>query len=180
MPLGDLGAAAYQLHLLSTMNPLPHLLERSLNAVGVSRPEMARQADRVGEATLILTADLVSNTREILSDALCGESVELGQTSTDRYRFPLWPEFEFEIEFQIVNGYHFTHGEFVRTLGTGPSDREPVPWGWLKGETLRRYEDVREIDLWSPYETYDALNPQDGKRCFLRFGWGVLQEIEPL
>lgn len=69
---------------------------------------------------------------------------------------------------------------FVRAPESESPTGQPTPGTWLKDEVLAQYEDVKELMLWLPYETYDVLNPKDGKRYFLRFGWHVLQEIDEM
>ncbi|GAA0272401.1 hypothetical protein GCM10010302_07510 [Streptomyces polychromogenes] len=175
MTQNDLGSAEYQLHLLETMRPLPETLDRVLEVIGCSREQMEQGSERIRSATE-MPAGSAGLTREILRDVRTHQEQE---GLVERYAFPLWPDYEFEVEYHPAGDF-FMRLWFVRAPGSESPTGQPTPWTWLKDEVLAQYEDVKELMLWLPYETYDVLNPQDGKRYFLRFGWHVLQEIDEM
>ncbi|MFF4645964.1 hypothetical protein [Streptomyces sp. NPDC001389] len=175
MTPNDLNSTEYQLYLLKTMDPQPETLERALTDTGFSIDEMEQNAERV-KSTILMPSGSAGRTRGILSDVRTHQERD---GLVERYKFPLWPDYEFEVEYHSAWDF-FMRLWFLRAPGSDSPTGQPTPWTWLKDEVLAQYEDVKELMLWLPYETYDALNPQDGKRYFLRFGWHVLQEIEEM
>ncbi|MFJ8162189.1 hypothetical protein ACIRBY_14820 [Streptomyces sp. NPDC096136] len=157
------------------MTPLPEVLDHALEAMGSAEEEIGRQNERL-QRILDPLQGSAGHSREILSEARVYRDPE---GLVERYCFPLWADYEFEVEYHSADRF-FTRLWFVRAAGSAVPAGEPTPWTWLKDETLQRYEDVKELTLWLPYETYDVLDPQDGKCCFLRFGWHVLQEIDEM
>ncbi|MEW1639110.1 hypothetical protein AB0469_34280 [Streptomyces sp. NPDC093801] len=175
MNQNELGPAEYQLHLLETMRPPPEALDTALRELGCSHEQTDQASERVG-AAIQVPAGSAGRTRDILR----GVRTHQDQGGlVERYKFPLWPDYEFEVEYHSSWDF-FMRLAFVRAPGSVTPAGQPTPWTWLKDEVLAQYEDVKELTLWLPYETYDVLNPQDGKRYFLRFGWHVLQEIEEM
>ncbi|MEU5808194.1 hypothetical protein [Streptomyces sp. NPDC047718] len=158
-----------QLDLLRGMQALPHLREPALAALGATEEELAASGDLAG--------------------AGLPRPVEL-----TRYRLSLWPDYAFEFRHhpeQVVRKC-LERAAFVRVAGAAPAaDRHPEPWRILRDEMLAGsgvdgpagggpWTGVVPIDVWTPYESYAATSPVDGRRYFLRFGWGLLQEIAPL
>ncbi|MFJ3876471.1 hypothetical protein ACIPW5_03310 [Streptomyces sp. NPDC090077] len=175
MSQGDLGPAEYQLYLLETMRPLPEALDAALRGVGCSQERMEQDAERI-RSVIQMPAGSAGRTRDILRDVRTHQEQN---GLVERYKFPLWPDCELEVEYHPAWDF-FMRLWFVRAPGSESPTGQPTPWTWLKDEVLAQYEDVKELTLWLPYETYDVLNPKDGKRYFLRFGWHVLQEIEEM
>ncbi|GAA0324671.1 hypothetical protein GCM10010302_74760 [Streptomyces polychromogenes] len=170
-----MGRAEYQLYLLETMRPLPETLDRILREIECSQEQMEQETERI-RSEIHMPAGSAGRTRDILRGIRTHQ--EQGGL-VERYKFPLWPEYELEVEYHPAGDF-FMRLWFVRAPGSEPPTGQPTPWTWLKDEALAQYEDVKELTLWLPYETYDVLNPKDGKRYFLRFGWYVLQEIDEM
>ncbi|MEU8435455.1 hypothetical protein AB0F18_21565 [Streptomyces sp. NPDC029216] len=175
MTQSDLDSTEYQLYLLKTMDPQPEILDRALTEIGFSKDQMEQEWERV-KSVILMPSGSAGRTRDILRDVRTHQEQD---GLVERYKFPLWPDYELEIEYHSAGDF-FMRLWFVRAPGSRPPVGQPTPWTWLKDEVLAQYQDVKELTLWLPYETYDVLNPQDGKRYFLRFGWHVLQEIEEM
>ncbi|MFD8141745.1 hypothetical protein [Streptomyces sp. NPDC059708] len=175
MTQNGLSPAEYQLYLLETMDPPPEVLNRILGEIGCSQERMEQESERVRSA-IRMPAGAAGRTRDILKDVRTHQEQD---GLVERYSFPLWPDYEFEVEYHWAWEFFMRHA-FVRAPESASPTGQPTPWTWLKDEALAQYEDVKELTLWLPYETYDVLNPKDGKRYFLRFGWHVLQEIDEM
>ncbi|MFE7530570.1 hypothetical protein ACFU7Y_33370 [Kitasatospora sp. NPDC057542] len=180
MPSNGLGVPEFQRYLLKVMEPPAALLE---DAVGRIEPggDMTRDVtDQISEM-LRLGLGRAAEVREILADVRLSRAslAATGDSIVERYCLPIWPDLEFEIEFDS-SGRHLARAEFFRAPDSPLPSGLPRPWNFVKSELFGGYDDVREIDGWGHYETYSALIRGSGKRYFFRFAWGLLQEIEAM
>ncbi|RKT82057.1 hypothetical protein SAMN05421805_12196 [Saccharopolyspora antimicrobica] len=102
------------------------------------------------------------------------------------YRFPEWPEFDFEIVGESSFGLWVDAG-FVRRadseLPRVESPGELRVWKHLVGEVRDRFGPLQEADLWPPYEQYVTEHRGvDGvpRQYSVQFSWRLLQRTSEL
>jgi hypothetical protein len=181
MSMNDLGVTDFQLHVLCVMRAPEELTERTLGILGADSVTMAERSDLVAKC-FIIRPGAAAQVRGILAGATIVENGpdEAGQSDVVRYLFPAWPEWEFKVTYD-PSGMAVYSSEFVRPQGAELSTPvELVPWRFLKGDMPGPFEDIDEVDLWDVYESYTATDRSSRRRWFLRFAWGLLQEISPM
>ncbi|MEU3563007.1 hypothetical protein [Kitasatospora sp. NPDC006786] len=180
MPSNGLGVPEFQRYLLKVMEPPTALLEAAVR--GIESDGRVTQ-DAIEQISEILRLGLgrAAEARELLADVRLPRSncAASGESIVERYSLPLWPDFEFEMEFD-PSGRHLVRAEFFRSSESSLPIGIPSPWKFVKSELFGDYGDVRDIDGWGHYETYSALSMESGGRYFFRFAWGLLQEIEEM
>ncbi|MEV7545280.1 hypothetical protein [Streptomyces sp. NPDC089915] len=169
----------HELWLLSGMDgrgPAP-FVDAALARLGATHEEMEQATKRYQQLTDKRQGRL-SAVLELLSGArIEGRRTRRGNLVVDRHRFASWPDFEYEVEYDPAgHGWFTEREEFVRAPGSTAPQGTPVPWAWLRDETLARYEVLREIDHWGLYHSF-AVRDGAGEHLFLSFSSGLLQEV---
>ncbi|MFF2198194.1 hypothetical protein [Streptomyces sp. NPDC058157] len=169
----------YELWLLRVMDkraPAP-LMDAALARLGATHEEMERADARYHELTGTFKGRLAAEL-ELLSGArIEGSRTKRGDLVVDRHRFASWPDFEYEFEYDPDgDGWYMERSEFVRAPGSTTPQGPPVPWAWLKEETLPQYEVLREIDHWGLYHSF-AVRDAAGEYLFVSFIADLLQEV---
>lgn len=171
---GDLGVLEFQLYVLESMRPPESFLAPALAALGRTGPEMLDASEAVGAAIRPMTGSPRRIT-EILSGARW-DMPSLEGPHISVYALPLWPDFYFHVELMAEADWIWC-AEFRRHGARKPADRV-APWEFVRSDLADAFDAVEEVDLWSPYGSYSAHDRESGRRYFLRFGWGLLQEME--
>ncbi|MFE4977974.1 hypothetical protein ACFRAR_38525 [Kitasatospora sp. NPDC056651] len=180
MPSNSLGVPEFQRYLLKVMEPPTALLEAAVGRIE-SNGGMTRDVTEQISEMLRLGLGRAAEVRELVAGVRlpCSGRAVIGDSVAERYSLPLWPDFEFEMNFDS-SGRHLVRAEFFRSSGPPLPLGIPSPWNFVKSELFEDYDDVRDIDGWGHYETYSALSTESGGRYFFRFSWGLLQEIEEM
>ncbi|MBC2907014.1 hypothetical protein [Streptomyces cupreus] len=172
MTLEGVGVIDFQLYLLKVMDPPASLLDSSLKKLNRTAAHMK---DRHGVVSQLirLGSGNARNLEIILKEAQVDSRGERGQWNV--YQLPLWPDFKFSILLDQT-------GRFVEKMEFEQcNDSEGVnqiaPWRFLEADLAANFDQVRTIDGWGHYHTYNAQG-FDREKYFLRFAWGLLQEIE--
>ncbi|GAA0964257.1 hypothetical protein [Actinocorallia libanotica] len=171
----------FQLYLLRTMKPPKHLLAHALDLLGRTEEEMRKAADAVSRALRpqLGTAEPVTTVADFLHTTLSGGRLPRPDDDRNFYRIPLWEEFIFEASFGC-SGRFIEQAKFTGDPSRRLPDGEPEAWNFLEDDLSQRFTEIQEIDEWGHYRTYLARAPESGDMFFLRFAWGVLQQIEPV
>ncbi|MGW7405075.1 hypothetical protein ACWGI9_15305 [Streptomyces sp. NPDC054833] len=171
MALDGVGVIDFQLYLLKVMDPPAALLESSLKKLNRTEVEMDDRQEAVSQL-IRLGAGSARKLVVILEQAL----VDASGASEQRYvyRLPLWPDFKFLVS---LDG----SGRFIESMefesdGDCGEGAKIVPWGFLETWLGVNFDQVRMIDGWGHYRTYMAQS-SDNEEVFLRFAWGLLQEV---
>jgi hypothetical protein len=170
--LNGVGLMDFQLYLLKTMNPPSALLSGALDRLERSAEGMVSSYKAVSPL-LMMREGQFQSLEEILEEA---RQEDLSENDHEHiYRIPLWPEFAFKV-CADESGLLIYSAEFTRVGNVFAGDG-PEVWKFLKCDLPVRFPNARAIDLWSPYESYAV---GDRGEIFLRFGWGLLQEIDDM
>lgn len=110
--------------------------------------------------------------KPILHDALI-KQIHGTESETFLYRLPLWGEFDFRIE--LDNLPYMKRVEFV---GAAAMNEKVAPWKFLEMHLAGRFGEIQEVDSWGTYNSYTARDVETGNHLFLRFSWGLLQEVD--
>ncbi|WP_306365565.1 hypothetical protein [Nocardia sp. CC227C] len=168
-----LNATDIQLYLLKTMKPPEALLAAALDRIDCSLLDMQQRSLAVAQA-LKPGSGSVQEVRHALDSVLSPEPNDV-QFAYSTYRLPLWPEFDFILTFNEPMPL-IKRAEFLRRSGN-ETGRYLTPWKFVEGDMHAVLKNVRDIDAWGHYRSYIAYDARDGGRYFLRFGWGLLQEV---
>ncbi|GAA2723354.1 hypothetical protein [Actinocorallia aurantiaca] len=181
MSAHGLGVVEFQLYLLHTMDPPARLLTEALDRLGLTDADMRNAAERISPvlrprlgpagAGTNMAADL----QAILGKALVPRLDDIDDRRF--YRLPLWEGFVFGVSFAGA-GRLIESAEFVREPGTAEEPPEPAVWEFLEADLLGPFCEARMVDTWGHYRTYLTRRPEDPNEYFLRFAWGMLQEVE--
>ncbi|MCD0450027.1 hypothetical protein LO762_12605 [Actinocorallia sp. API 0066] len=165
----------FQLYLLKTMDPPTPLLDSSLGVLGSDRGGMKVSYGSVSELMKPISGSPHS-LKAMLRDSLVSEDGS-GGNIVSGYRLSLWPEFVFWLAIDS-SGLFIEKAGFGRASG-GPRTGGPIePWGFVIGDLDNEFSGVEFIDEWGHYSTCHAWHGESGKRLFLRFAWGLLQEVD--
>ena len=182
MPAHGLGVVEFQLYLLHTMDPPARLLSEALGRLGSADAEMRSAAERISPVLRprLGSAGAGANMAEDLQAVLGEARVSRPDDIDDRrfYRLPLWEGLLFGVSFAGA-GRLIESAEFVREPGTAEEPWEPAVWEFLEADLLGPFCEARMVDTWGHYRTYLARRPEDPDEYFLRFAWGMLQEVGP-
>lgn len=171
------GVLDFQLYLLKTMDPPDQLLAAALERLGSTRAEMKDRYEAVSPMMALMSGSS-ANLRSLLAAAVVDKTLEAGGEKLI-YSFGLWPRFNFGIRF-VDQGEFVSRAAFERKP-QGPAFARPIHvWNFLTNDLSNHFGNVKEIDAWGHYETFLADDLDDGRKYFLRFGWGLLQEMESL
>lgn len=175
------GIVEFQLYLLRTMKPPEHLLAHALDRLGRTEEEMQNAADVISRALRpqLGPAEPVTTIADFLHTTLSGARLPRPGGDREFYRIPLWKEFIFEASFEY-SGRIIKQAKFTRNPLHKPPGGEAEAWDFPEEDLPRRFTEIQEIDEWGHYRTYLARTPESGDVFFLRFAWGVLQQIEPV
>ncbi|MGF1430634.1 hypothetical protein [Kitasatospora sp. LaBMicrA B282] len=179
--MDELGVTDFQLHVLALMRAPDELAEPTLAILGADSVTMAERSDLIGRHFTIRPG-VTEVLRAILSAAeiLEGAAAEARAGDPVRYAFPAWPELEFEVSY-APSGMALHSAHFVRPRRPGPPQPVDVaPWSFLREDLPGAFEHIAEVDLWDTYASYTATDRSSHQRCFLRFAWGLLQEVSPM
>lgn len=174
---GRCGVDDFQLYLLKTMDPPDQLLAAALDRLRYSRGEMRERYEKISRMTKLISG-CVGELKDVLADALVDKAPE-GQGEKRRYSLPLWPKYYFGIIFSNQDEF-IKQAAFERRLPALDLVDPVGVWDFLVTDLADMFGNIEEIDVWGHYETFLADNLRDGRKYFLRFGWGLLQEIELL
>jgi hypothetical protein len=175
MSLDDLGVVDFQLYLLETMMLPESRLTPALEELGFSVDDMLASYEAVSRLTKLRPGQ-ARRFKSIINEVLLG-TLNVADRETSVYKLPLWwPKFTFLVSID-------DSGEFLyrAEFGKGPDYRpegQVAPWEFLEMDLVDKFDEVRDIDLWSSYASYFARDRSLGQRYFLRFGWGLLQEMK--
>ena len=171
----DLSVVDFQLYLLKTMMPPESLCTPALEKLGRSVDDMLASSEAVSRATP-LTFGQAQRIKSILSEALAG-TLSGADRETFVYRLSLWwPQYTFLVS-PDESGELLYKAEFGKGADYRP-ESQIAPWNFLEMDLADTFDEVRELDVWSAYSSYFARERSSGQRYFLRFGWGLLQEME--
>src|SRR6266568_9388878 len=170
MSSDNLNLIDFQLYLLKTMLPPERLLAAALSDLGYSVDAMHSRYEEVSRSISIARGSQ-ENIKSMLEEVLIWHAEK-----SYVYRIPLWPKFNFILSYDAT-GKFIAKAEFVRDIDY-PKSSEVSPWSFLEHEIDEVFSDVREVETWGHYRTYLAQEISSGKKYFLRFAWGLLQEVE--
>ncbi|MGA6205484.1 hypothetical protein ACPESR_12075 [Nocardia testacea] len=162
----------FQLYLLKTMQPPRPILDSALSRLNSTTEHMLASADSISKSIMPGKGGSAHALRPILHEALINEA-RGPESEILLYRLPLWEEFAFRLE--LDNLPFMKRVEFVDLTG---AEEGIAPWKFLEIHTSERFDEVREIDSWGTYNSYTVRDRQTGRRVFLRFSWGLLQEVD--
>lgn len=171
MTSNNLGVTEFQLYLLKTMQPIQSLLDPALSALNCGKDQMLADAEAVSKSIMPGKGGSAHALKTILNDALIEHSRGTG-SDIFLYHLPLWKEFAFRLELDDLP--FMKRVEFVRYTDF---KEEIAPWRLLELDVKERFDEVREVDSWGTYNSYTARDPRVGDQIFLRFSWGLLQEV---
>jgi hypothetical protein len=171
MTSGALGVTEFQLYLLKTMQPIRSLLDPALAALNCDKDKMLAGAEAVSRSIMPGKGGSAHTLKTILNDTLIEKS-HGRESDTFLYLLPLWKEFAFRLELDDLP--FMRRVEFIRYTA---SEEEIAPWKFLELDVEERFDEVREIDSWGTYNSYTVRDPGSGDQLFLRFSWGLLQEV---
>jgi hypothetical protein len=177
MPLGTLKVRDYQLYLLKTMNPPGSLLEEALEALDSTRDEMLAAYEAVSPMVRLRPGS-PERIKSILADSILDEKPDGADRQTSVYGLSLWPRFVFCVKPEET-GLFIERAWFARFHDVR-SENFPALWNFLESDLIDAFDDVHDIDGWGHYSSYTAQNKVDGQQYFLRFAWGLLQEMEEM
>ncbi|MFI5776816.1 hypothetical protein [Nocardia sp. NPDC051570] len=175
MSSNGLGVVDFQLYLLKTMQPPGALLAAALEELGCTSSDMAVGYEGVSRETKLTEGGSADRLTTILDEAFVDQPSGMGR-ETFAYHLPLWPKFTFLLSFDSTRKFIYK-GEFVRRPGCRAGEGV-TSWDFLQIELTDSFDQICEIDTWGTYDSYTARDSNLGERCFLRFAWGLLQEIE--
>jgi hypothetical protein len=164
----------FQLYLLKTMDPGPSLLAGALESIDRTTDDMLACYDKVSPL-LKLSPGSAGRLKSILSDARLDDDLNGKVHGAYAYRLPMWSEFIFLVT-PDDSGMFIAHARFGRARRSA-TKTEPTAWNFLESELSDYFTQVRDIDIWGHYSTYSVVDEGSGRRYFLRFAWGLLQEI---
>ncbi|KDN82421.1 hypothetical protein [Kitasatospora cheerisanensis] len=174
------GIIDFQLYLLNTMDAPRELLHGALTVLRVDAATVDGRAEHASQL-LRPRPGLAQELRAVLATAGTPGSAASGADGSAGpayYSFAAWPELRFQVEFD-PSGFALARAGFVRARA-GSAPAEVAPWKFLTADLETGFDEVEEVDVWGHYETYTATDAATGERCFLRFGWGLLQEVGPV
>jgi len=178
LPSEGPGAVEFQLYLLRTMKAPEPLLTGALDRLGRTEPEMRSAADAVSRMLRprldwARPADMAGDLDTVLSSV----RVRSGTSGAEPlYRLPLWEGHLFSVSF--LNDRMLQHAKFVRDPGRTRHRGGLRPWEFLEEDLPEDLGEIRSVDGWGHYATYLSRHLENGREYFLRFAWGMLQEIE--
>lgn len=176
MPTDGPGIVDFQLYLLQTMDAPQDLLHGALDLLGADTAAMADRAARVSPL-LRPRPGMAQELKAFLAGARASDVI--GDADSARYSFPVWPELQFLVKYD-PSGFALARAGFVRMRQDSGAPRSvPTPWEFVKTDLETGFDDITEVDAWGHYETCTATDVTTRKRCFLRFGWALLQESAP-
>jgi hypothetical protein len=167
----------FQLYLLKTMDPPSALLSGALDRLERSEADMTSSFEVVSPLIRLMNPEQFRNLDGIL------EGVREESRSQDGrehiYRIPPWSEFAFKVCTDEPARFIERIG-FVREGGAFREEDCPKVWKFLTCDLPGRFPNAREIDGWGHYESFIVEDSTEGRKTFLRFAWGLLQEIEEM
>lgn len=174
MSLDGIGVDDFQLYLLKTMDPPAVLLAGALEKLDRTADEMHARYEAVS-SSIRLRPGSVHRLKSILSDALLSEELEGVEDGTSVYSLPLWPK----LTFLVSPDESGLFVKWARFAGCDDyrSESGPTVWDFLESDLINTFAQVRDIDAWGHYSTYTARDQDSDQWYFLRFAWGLLQEI---
>ena len=176
MSLGGIGVIDFQLYLLKTMDPAPSFLAGSLKALDRSIDDMLASFEAVSPL-LKTKPGSATRLKLILDDAFLEDRRIESLSLASAYRLSLWPMLDFLVSTD-ESGLFIGRAGFQRRIDSETSS-SLAAWNFLEGDLADAFGDVSEIDAWGHYSTYIAQDSASGRKYFLRFGWGLLQEVVP-
>ncbi|MEV4283402.1 hypothetical protein [Actinoplanes xinjiangensis] len=174
MSINGIGVTDFELYLLKTMSPVESLLAGALNDLNRTSDDMIACFEAISPLVRVRPGSAES-LKLILSDAFLGEGLHGAGPGTFSYRLPLWPELAFQVT-PAGSGLYIGEAKFSRTE-ISKMKPEPTVWNFLESDVNEAFDQVREVDMWGHYASYLAQDRIAGERYFLRFAWGLLQEI---
>jgi hypothetical protein len=176
-----LGVDDFQLYVLKVMDPPARLLHAALDQLGRTPEDMIAGYEAVSGTVMgafrCARSAAPPGLRElftsILSEAFLEEASEADHGVLNHH-LPVWPDFVFQMSFNDA-GSVLQDAHFSRTRSQPPE--EVNEWRFLESELATTFVNIREVDLWGSYASYLAVHRRLNKRFFLRFSWGLLQEI---
>ncbi|MEV0106458.1 hypothetical protein AB0H42_08970 [Nocardia sp. NPDC050799] len=169
-----LGLVDFQLYLLKTMQPPRPVLDSALARLNSTTELMLTSAESISKSIMPGKGGTAHALKPILHDALINET-RGPESETLLYRLPLWEEFAFRLE--LDNLPFMKRVEFVSYTEL---DETAAPWKLLEINISEKFDEVREIDSWGTYNSYTVRDPETGNHLFLRFSWGLLQEVDTM
>jgi hypothetical protein len=162
----------FQLYLLKTMQPPRPILDSALLRLNSTTEHMLASADSISKSIMPGKGGSAHAIKPILHDALI-KATRGPESETLLYRLPLWEEFAFRLELDDLP--FMKRVEFVEHTG---ADEELAPWKFLEIHLSEKFDQVREVDSWGTYNSYTVRDHETGSHLFLRFSWGLLQEVD--
>ncbi|TVT55836.1 hypothetical protein FNH05_08950 [Amycolatopsis rhizosphaerae] len=177
MSIDDIDAVDFELYLLDSMKPPVDLLSQTLKRLGQTKGEME---ERCGKVSQIMRqfANAADSFRSILRENLLAEWSRI-QQGIYLYHLPLWWEFAFELSLDS-SGRYIENMRFQKHPARGLAGESVAPWKFLEVDLAASFDQIREGDSWGHYKSYLARDRKSDKWHFLRFGWGLLQEVKEL
>ncbi|WP_280422700.1 hypothetical protein [Nocardia carnea] len=172
MTSNKLGLVDFQLYLLKTMQPPRTVLDPALTRLNSTTEHMLASAESISKSIMPGKGGSAHALKSILHNALINET-RGPESETLLYRLPLWEEFAFRLE--LDNLPFMKRVEFVDYI---EFNQKAAPWRLLEIHISERFDEVREIDSWGTYNSYTVRDPETGNHLFLRFSWGLLQEVD--
>lgn len=167
----------YQLYLLETMMPGETLLRQGLATMRCTEKEMNLRSGEIDRVLQGPFSERGSKTLAILQDAWTGQ-YRTPEGTACCYRLPLWPDYVYTVLTNDEYGF-LVSAEFTRAASS-PNSPMLEPWRFTRAELPKYFDRVKAVDLWGHYASYGASGPDYPKPLYLRFGYGLLQEVSPL
>lgn len=165
----------FELYILRSMKPLEENLKSALQTLGVDKHEMEVRAEGIRQILRFWGAS-PAELKEILSPIFYAD-IDLVGSDLKLYRMSAWPDLKFKIEYHEKGPVHW-EGNFCGWIyGCTGKPKTPEPWGFLEDEMMGMFKGIEEVDIWGHYRSYTAYRENDEIHYFLRFGYGLLQEI---
>ncbi|WP_194838785.1 hypothetical protein [Nocardia sp. XZ_19_369] len=168
------GVKDFQLYLLKTMDPPESLLTTALAEMGCSIDDMDASLENIQKATWLSLGGSAEKIVTMLSE-VCVSAPARSDHKVYAYNLPLWPEFDFVATFDL-SGKVLSHSEFVRFAGRGP-ETGATPWDFTERDLVGNFDQITRTEDWGSYTTYHARDTASDQWYWLRFGWGLLQDI---